>query len=507
MRKVISEVPYTYEYTILSGYWKMIEVLLRDKSEVNIRTFINFIQNYRMVAKPHFEYVIDLVEKQKSLPKTIGSIYIANNGITNMTYPLTELILKEKNEVDKEYIQKIIRATYQFEVYQYVRKLIRKQNPETTNDFIKDSLIELLNCDIEKNRTKLNPLFENDDNLPIYEDYLPNIEVSKKKYLENIFWLDYIVAIPTLLKAALDENNPYEKIKNLPDNLLTEDFLKKELGIEYDLDLFRFNCIIQCFLYKDKTDRCDNSDKKMKISDLYYNLHFDKEIKKYVKSLFQEEFQKDKNKKTKEEINLLKEEIVKKLLDTTSLESFIHTLNEGISKGLIELKIINSESIGYIDLLDKLLTLDSNNLSIPLRQEKIFALITGRNENGEVIWNQGNFLRNIDRIKKAKKLFDKDWLEKYVTMRNESGLYLYRGGKDKCNRHGHSNDLPSYWAYGYQSISAMKSCESDSFMEDYYKNHVGCCGLGTKDLSYRKRKRKEKKEGLIGGANYYSRNK
>ena len=297
MRKIISEIPYTYEYNLLAGYWKMIEVLLKDKSEINIKTFINFIQNYKLVAKSHFEYVIQLVENQKKMPKTIDSIYIANNGITNMTYPLIELILKEKNEIDRDFIQKIIRATYQFEVYQYIRKLIRKQNPDTTNDFIRNSLIELLNIDLEKNRTKLNPLFEIDDNLPIYEDYIPNIEISKNKYLKKIFWLDNIVAVPTLLKAALDAKNPVEQMKNLSNNLLTDDFIKKELGIEYNLDLFNFNCIIQSFLYKEKADRCDSDKKKMLISDLFYNIHFDKVIKKYVKKIFQEEFQKDKKKK------------------------------------------------------------------------------------------------------------------------------------------------------------------------------------------------------------------
>ena len=297
MRKIISEIPYTYEYNLLAGYWKMIEVLLKDKSEINIKTFINFIQNYKLVAKSHFEYVIQLVENQKKMPKTIDSIYIANNGITNMTYPLIELILREKNEIDRDFIQKIIRATYQFEVYQYIRKLIRKQNPDTTNDFIRNSLIELLNIDLEKNRTKLNPLFEIDDNLPIYEDYIPNIEISKNKYLKKIFWLDNIVAVPTLLKAALDAKNPVEQMKNLSNNLLTDDFIKKELGIEYNLDLFNFNCIIQSFLYKEKADRCDSDKKKMLISDLFYNIHFDKVIKKYVKKIFQEEFQKDKKKK------------------------------------------------------------------------------------------------------------------------------------------------------------------------------------------------------------------
>lgn len=165
--------------------------------------------------------------------------------------------------------------------------------------FIKDSLIELLNIDIEKNRTKLNPYFESDDNLPIYEDYIPNIELSKSKYLKHIYWLDYIVAVPTLLKGALDEKNPIEEIKKLPDNLLTEEFIKENLGIEYDLDLFRFYCIIQSFLYREKSDRCDSKEKRMLISDLFYDKHFDKITKKFVKNIFQEEFQKTKIKKLK----------------------------------------------------------------------------------------------------------------------------------------------------------------------------------------------------------------
>ena len=500
MRKIISEVPFTYEYNLLAGYWKMIEVLLKDKSEVNIRTFTNFINNYKIVAKSHFEYVIDLVENQKKLPKNIDSIFIANNGITNMTYPLCEFVLREKNDIDKEFIQKILRATYQFEVYQYVRKLIRKQPPETTMDFIKNSLIELLNIDIEKNRTKLNPYFESDDNLPIYEDYIPNIELSKSKYLKHIYWLDYIVAVPTLLKGALDEKNPIEEIKKLPNNLLTEEFIKENLGIEYDLDLFRFYCIIQSFLYREKSDRCDSKEKRMLISDLFYNKHFDKITKKFVKRVFQEEFQKDKNKKIKSEIEILKNEIVKQLLNSTTQKDFVELLNKGIKKGNVEIKIVNTDSIGYNDLMNSLL--DENIKDIPFRPEKLFILMTGQ-DYYNVIWNGGNILRDLNKIKKAKQFLSEKLLKKFEEIKKAS-IHIYRGGSDMCNRHGHSNDLPSYWAYGYQSVYEMSLNENESFMEDYYKNHIGCCGLGSKgDLSYTKLKKKRKKEGSIGGASYH----
>ena len=500
MRKIISEVPFTYEYNLLAGYWKMLEVLLKDKSEVNIRTFINFIKNYKIVGKSHFEYVIDIVESQKNLPKNIDSLFISNNGITNMTYPLCELILREKNDVDKEFIKKILRATYQFEVYQYIRKLIRKQPPETTMNFIRDSLIELLNIDIEKNKTKLNPYFESDDNLPIYEDYIPNIEVLKNKYLKHIYWLDYIVAVPTLLKGALDEKNPIEEIKKLPNNLLTEEFIKENLGIEYDLDLFRFYCIIQSFLYREKSDRCDSKEKRMLISDLFYDKHFDKITKKYVKRVFQEEFQKDKNKKIKCEIEILKNEIVKQLLNSTTQKDFVNLLNNGIKKSNVEIKILNTDSIGYNDLMNSLL--DENIEDIPFRAEKLFILMTGQ-DNCNIIWNEGNIIRDLDKIEKAKKFLSEKLLKKFEEIKKKT-IHKYRGGSDMCNRHGHSNDLPSYWAYGYQSVYEMSLNECESFMDDYYKNHIGCCGLGSKgDLSYTKMKKKRKKEGSIGGASYH----
>ena len=362
--------------------------------------------------------------------------------------------------------------------------------------------MNLLNIDIEKNQTKLNPLFENDDNLPIYEEYTPNYEISKNKYLKHIFWLDYIVAIPTLLKAALDSKNPVEKMKNLPNNLLTDEFIKKELGIGYDLDLFKFNCVIQSFLYKEKADRYDSNEKRMLISDLFYNIHFDKVIKKYVKKVFQEEFQKDKNTKIKNEINTLKDEIVKKLLDAVNEIDFINLLNKGIKRGKVELTIVNPNSIGYNELINSLL--DANNQNIPKRNEKLFILLTGRNVELEIVWNKGNIIREVNKIKRAKNIFTQDLIEKFDKNRKEN-VYLYRGGADKCNRHGHSNDLPSYWDYGYQSVYEMSLNENASFINDYYANHIGCCGLGGKgNLSYSKMKKKGKKDGAIGGASYKS---
>ena len=496
MRKMISEVPYTYEYSILAGFWKMVQIVLKERSEINTKIFINLINNYKLIAKDHFGYVINLVEKQKKAPKTIDSIYIANNGITNMIYPLAELISSEKNDIDREFIQKIIRATYQFEVYQYIRKLIRKQDSDKRLSFIKKSLIELLNIDLQKNRTKLNPHFQSDDQLPIYEDYIPNIELSKTSYIQKLFWLDYIVAIPILLKAALDKNDPIGKLKGLPENILNPEFIKKELGIEYDLDLFKFNCIIQCFLYKDKADRVDTQEKKMLISDLFFDKHFDKVIKKYVKGLFKEEFQKDKDIKTKEELQLLKKEIVDQLTKAETMEEFTKLLTKGIKKGETNMVILNSCSNGYNDLLNTLL--DTNIKDIPFRGEKLLMILIGRDKEGNVVWNQGNVFRDRDKIAKAKSFSSKELIEQYEKVDLSTTYHVYRGGSDFANRHGHSNDLPSYWAIGFNSVSEMAKGVSEEFMKDYYKKHINCCGLAKNKLNYTQRKKLQRLQAKNG---------
>lgn len=217
-------------------------------------------------------------------------------------------------------------------------------------------------------------------------------------------------------------------------------------------------------------------EKRMLISDLFYDKHFDKITKKFVKNIFQEEFQKDKNKKIKSEIEILKNEIVKQLLNSTTQKDFVKLLNEGIKKGNVEIKIINPDSIGYNDLMNSLL--DENIKDIPFRAEKLFILMTGQ-DNRNVIWNGGNILRDLNKIQKAKQFLSEKLLKKFEEIK-KTAIYQYRGGSDMCNRHGHSNDLPSYWAYGYQSVYEMSQNESESFMEDYYKNHIGCCGLGSR---------------------------
>ena len=55
----------------------------------------------------------------------------------------------------------------------------------------------------------------------------------------------------------------------------------------------------------------------------------------------------------------------------------------------------------------------------------------------------------------------------------DSIKHIYRNDR---NRHGHGNDFPSYFAYGYLSMEAMKVNVTREFWEDYNMKHCSCCG-------------------------------
>ena len=68
MRRIIAEIPYTWEYTYLAGIWKIIQLLIKDRTEINIKIFVNLINSYQIAAGNHFDYVLSLIKKQEIIP-------------------------------------------------------------------------------------------------------------------------------------------------------------------------------------------------------------------------------------------------------------------------------------------------------------------------------------------------------------------------------------------------------------------------------------------------------
>ena len=147
MRRILAEVPYTYEYTILAAFYTFVPIILKDKKEINIQIFVQLTKSYLIAAGDHFKYVLDLLAEQKEMDKDGLSIFIANNGITNMVSPLLMYLKTHSGKEAEEMVKRIVRATFQFEIYQFTRKNIRAQKTDDPEKYVKETLINLMNID------------------------------------------------------------------------------------------------------------------------------------------------------------------------------------------------------------------------------------------------------------------------------------------------------------------------------------------------------------------------
>ena len=487
MRRILAEVPYTYEYTILAAFYTFVPIILKDKKEINIQIFVQLTKSYLIAAGDHFKYVLDLLAKQKEMDKDGLSIFIANNGITNMVSPLLMYLKTHSGKEAEEMVKRIVRATFQFEIYQFTRKNIRAQKTDDPEKYVKETLINLMNIDLKKNKTKVPELFEKVPENPTFYD---NYEINDVKYNEimnRVFWADYITIIPLFLKATLAEDYVSE-FKNIEIDNITEAIKRERLGIDFDSKLFKLYCIVQGYLQHEQAQRSDTKLKKMKIIDLGIQKNAENLVKTFIRNLFKEQYENDLKERAIKEKQIIVKDLVKQLLDADDINTFNSLLQNGIKKGEKSYKMIDHASDGFMDLLNELA---NESKDIPLRKLKILILITGKDKEQNEIWNKNKKTRAFKNYYPLKNvLVKKEWDYLMKTLK-ERGLHVYR---DQKNRQGHSNDLPSYWALGFNTVFEMKENIDETEFEEYVGKHNNCCGFynGTYCVMRRCDKRKGK---------------
>ena len=470
MRRILAEVPYTNEYTILAAIYAFVPIILKDKKEINIKIFVQLTKSYLIAAGDHFTYVLDLLEEQKEMDKNGLSLYIANNGITNMVSPLLLFLKKNSGKNAEQMVKRIIRATYQFEIYQFTRKNIRVQKIDDPEKYVKETLINLLNIDLNKNQTKVPELFEEiPENVDFYDKYSIN-ENKFNEIMNKIFWADYITIIPSFLKASLAEDYVSE-FKNIEIDNITEEIRRERLGINFDSKLFKLYCIVQAYLQHEQAQRSDIKLKKMKIIDLGFQENAEKLVKDFIKSLYKEQYENNLKERAIKEKEIIIKELVQQLIDSKEIETFNSLLQNGIKKGIISYKMIDHTSAGFMDVINLISDVSKD---IPLRKLKILILVTGEDKQKNIIWNKNHVIKSLKNYYPLKNvLIRKEW-DYLVKIINKRGLHIYREEK---NRQGHSNDLPSYWALGFNNVLEMKANISKEEFEEYVSKHYNCCGF------------------------------
>ena len=489
MRRMIVDIPYTWEYTLLGGVWKMVEELIKDKSEINVKIFMNFLNSYKNVVGNRFDFVLDLINEQKETDKNGLSIYIGNNGTTNMTKPLLTLLSDISSNGD--IMKRILRALYQFEIFQYVRKEIKKQSNDKAEEYIKTTLYSLLDIDLEKHKTQLPKLFERNNNPVYYDNFNLNQEKLNEIYT-GINWNDVVCVIPEIFSAAVQQN-PLEAFKKLPSTTVIDDkYITNVLGIDYDVNKFKLFCLVQAFIQREKGDRIDSAKKKMKIVDLGNYKKGLTMVREYVKKEYAHDYQKRQLEQIKEEQNQISQKLIAQILECDNKEDFLSLLSKGLTIGVITFVITDQASLGFNSLI-KLLC--DKSTKVPLRGYKLLCILTGKDDEDNIVFNKGNNIRDFNKqIKNARELVSEYEWEIISTRLMNVIQHKYR--ETFPNRQGHSNNKVSYWALGFKTLEEMFSSISNLIKEKYKEEHYNCCGLDKehKVISYKKEKKKKKKE-------------
>ena len=488
MRRVLALIPLTFESTILSGLWKMIGILKGKKSEINIKSFQEICNSMKFVCGNKYNNVIEVIKKQlKNNEINKNGLYINNYGLFQML-PVLYNCAKNKT-FNKEELQKIFRAILRFEVYKIIRGKIRKS--EKKEEFIKKSINDALGIDFEKYGTKLPELFQKNVDPKFHDQFHINKEIVKE-YLKSIGWTELIpysyILFSTLLEPSIDY---LESLKNINEYKFQN--IKEEFGINYDFDKFIIFNVVQSFIFKDKIDRDNETKQIMKIIDSNNEEEVNKFLSDQTKHIYAAEYNIQNQKQIKQQLEIISNELIDKIINAKELSEFNNLMKNGITKGYLTHKIANDSSKGYYELKKKLL---DEKIEINLRYEKLKAILCGKDENGEILWNNGNILRTH---RKDYQLFiQKNNPKLWEEICKENIEHKYR---EKVNRHGHSNTKKSYWAIGYDTLQDFFELSKKEDVEKYKSIHNNCCGLGEpeKSINYlkkieRKLKRKEFRE-------------
>ena len=479
MRRVLAEIPLSFESLILSGVWKMIGILKTQKSEINIKIFLDMCKTMEYSCQNKYDNVIGIIWTQLKYKKNKkNGLYINNYGLFQML-PVLYNCAKNKT-FNKNELSKIFRAIARFEIYKIIRVKIRKS--EKKEEFIKNNLIKVLGIDFEKYGTKLPELFEKNLNPEFYEQFYINKEVIKE-YLQSIGWTALIPFSYILFSESLEEN-AVEKIKNLEKYKFEN--IKEDFGINYDFDKYIAFNIVQSLIYREKNDRENEEKNRMIIIDSNKEKKVDDFLMSQVKHIYASEYALENQKQIKKQFEIIANELVDNIVSCKDLSVFNNLMKNGITKGYLNYKILNDSSKGYIELKKKIL---DEKIDIPLRFEKIKSIVTGKDEKGEELWNNGNAIR-VHR--KYYQIFCQKNKPEFWEEISKINIFEHKY-REKINRQGHSNIKKSYWAFGYDTLQDFYELSEENDIKEYKNLHVNCCGLGDPEKSLKNMKKIERK--------------
>lgn len=182
----------------------------------------------------------------------------------------------------------------------------------------------------------------------------------------------------------------------------------------------------------------------MKILDSNNEEEVDKFLREKVKHIYATEYNIENQKQIKKQFEIISTELIEKIVSSKDISEFNDLMKNGITKGYLTHKILNDSSKGYIGLKKSLL---NETIDVPLRYEKLKSIISGKDDKGENLWNNGNAIRT--HRKEYQVFIQKNNPQLWEEICKINLEHNYR---EKINRQGHSNTKKSYWAKGFDTL-------------------------------------------------------
>jgi len=458
MRRIISNIHMTYCYTLVGGLWCLTELLDKNKSTIAINSFKDLNTTCNEVANKHFAHVMHLIDKPIAQEDEDLSYFINNNGITNMINPIYNMVKEGRTK----YLSNVIRSAYSYEASQVIRSFLKKNNYENRRQGALITLNDLLGIDYERYGNKPQEPFVPEPNNIIFHDKYDLNDKLHEQIITMLNKLDYVALLPDLFTCSVEE------IKALP--TLDDAYLARILNIDYDIGYFKLATIVQSLLFFNKKDRVDAEAFKMKVIDLGTLKNARHIITNFITSTYKKYYGNLLANKKDTEKKLMINKLVTDLVCAPTTNDYIKLFKDGVKYENDIFKISNQNSLGYIALQDELL----NNSNIQCHHDKLEILFLGKHKD-QIIWNNGNVLRVM--IDKYQENFELLGLtDTFNSIKKELQTSIKHIYRTLPNRQGHSNNKPSYYAYGYKSMNEMKENVGNEFWIEYNKIHRNCCG-------------------------------
>eukprot|EP00443_Scrippsiella_acuminata_P048512 CAMPEP_0115169682 /NCGR_PEP_ID=MMETSP0270-20121206/1395_1 /TAXON_ID=71861 /ORGANISM="Scrippsiella trochoidea, Strain CCMP3099" /LENGTH=1107 /DNA_ID=CAMNT_0002582389 /DNA_START=100 /DNA_END=3423 /DNA_ORIENTATION=- len=462
MRRVLAEVPCTFPYTLVAGVWRLVQHLDTDKSELNVQLLSRMVPSYQESCDGRFDYLMPALRTDQDPEK---SYWIGYNGITNMISPLWRLA----EEGFGKHNARILRALYTFEAFQVMRRLNKQKDPK----FQFEQLDRLLGVDFVARGTPLPEMFSRPQ--PVHDQKVRVNRECLAELSQAMCHTKYATIIPPLF-SAIRESDPVSAVRTIPQ--ISDETLVKALNLDYPLEEFMMYNIVEGFLFQSKQLRVDKENSKSLRPDLGVRLEGQRMCQEYILSRYSEDYEARLKHMAGDERKRILDELIEEGLATDSMATFCRLLSEGIQRGEVSFKIANFNSYGCRELHDALM---DTTRAVLKRAEKIAVFYTGEDAEQNVVWNGGNMYRAaagpLQKIL-ADMGEESTWAliqERYKCKKS----HVYRGGKCSCNRHGHSNDKASFFAFGHNSLISYFSVMSLEARSEYLQEHPTCCALAT----------------------------